>query len=105
MVSLVMIFKLCNVSGATPAPKAGTDLLLDILSIGTPSPAQNSTSAIDLLSTADMNNNSSTALDALSSSAPPHIATTASAGGMFDLLDGLSPSPSKEGKEMSLDNH
>ncbi|CAN7077986.1 unnamed protein product [Brassica oleracea var. botrytis] len=83
-------------SGATPAPKAGTDLLLDILSIGTPSPAQNSTSAIDLLSTADMNNNSSTALDALSSSAPPHIATTASAGGMFDLLDGLSPSPSKE---------
>ncbi|KAF3596836.1 hypothetical protein DY000_02023538 [Brassica cretica] len=83
-------------SGATPAPKAGTDLLLDILSIGTPSPAQNSTSAIDLLSTADMNNNSSTALDTLSSSAPPHIATTASAGGMFDLLDGLSPSPSKE---------
>ncbi|XP_020867764.1 uncharacterized protein LOC9326663 isoform X2 [Arabidopsis lyrata subsp. lyrata] len=37
-------------SGATQAPKAGTDLLLDILSIGTP-PAQNSTPSIDLLST------------------------------------------------------
>ncbi|KAJ0237356.1 AP-1 complex subunit gamma-1 [Hirschfeldia incana] len=84
-------------SGATtPAPKAGTDLLLDILSIGTPSPAQNSTSSIDLLSTADVNSNSSTALDTLSSSAPPQIATTAPTGGMFDLLDGLSPSPSKE---------
>ncbi|XP_018440730.1 AP-1 complex subunit gamma-1 isoform X2 [Raphanus sativus] len=80
-------------SGATPAPKAGTDLLLDILSIGT---AQNSTSSVGLLSTADVNNNPSTGLDTLSSSAPPQIATTASAGGMFDLLDGLSPSPSKE---------
>ncbi|VVA92318.1 unnamed protein product [Arabis nemorensis] len=82
-------------SGATQAPKAGTDLLLDILSIGTPSPAQNSTSSIDLLSTADVNKNPSNVLDAISSPAPPHIATTASAG-MFDLLDGLSPSPSKE---------
>ncbi|ANM59810.1 gamma-adaptin 1 [Arabidopsis thaliana] len=81
--------------GATQAPKAGTDLLLDILSIGTPSPAQNSTSSIGLLSIADVNNNPSIALDTLSSPAPPHVATTSSTG-MFDLLDGLSPSPSKE---------
>ncbi|XP_010498899.1 PREDICTED: AP-1 complex subunit gamma-1 [Camelina sativa] len=81
--------------GATQAPKAGTDLLLDILSIGTPSPAQNSISSIDLLSTADVNSNPSNALDTLSSPVPPHTATTASTG-MFDLLDGLSPSPSKE---------
>nr|CAB39730.1 adaptor protein complex AP-1 large subunit [Arabidopsis thaliana] len=81
--------------GATQAPKAGTDLLLDILSIGTPSPAQNSTSSIRLLSIADVNNNPSIALDTLSSPAPPHVATTSSTG-MFDLLDGLSPSPSKE---------
>nr|AAC28338.1 gamma-adaptin 1 [Arabidopsis thaliana]AAD28247.1 gamma-adaptin 1 [Arabidopsis thaliana] len=81
--------------GATQAPKAGTDLLLDILSIGTPSPAQNSTSSIGLLSIADVNNNPSIALYTLSSPAPPHVATTSSTG-MFDLLDGLSPSPSKE---------
>ncbi|CAL9216101.1 unnamed protein product [Arabidopsis halleri] len=81
--------------GATLAPKTGTDLLMDILSIGTPSPAQNSTSSVDLLSTADVNSNPSIALDTLSSPAPPHVATTSS-NGMFDLLDGLSPSPSKE---------
>ncbi|XP_010477701.1 PREDICTED: uncharacterized protein LOC104756754 isoform X3 [Camelina sativa] len=81
--------------GATQAPKAGTDLLLDILSIGTPSPAQNSISSIDLLSIADANSNPSNALDTLSSPVPPHTATTASTR-MFDLLDGLSPSPSKE---------
>ncbi|KAG7655350.1 Armadillo-type fold [Arabidopsis suecica] len=81
--------------GATQAPKAGTDLLLDILSIGTPSPAQNSTSSIGLLSIADVNNNPSIALYTLSSPAPPQVATTSSTG-MFDLLDGLSPSPSKE---------
>ncbi|KAG7598121.1 Armadillo-type fold [Arabidopsis suecica] len=81
--------------GATLAPKTGTDLLMDILSIGTPSPAQNSTSSVDLLSTADVNSNPSIALDTLSSPAPPHVATTSSTN-MFDLLDGLSPSPSKE---------
>lgn len=91
-------FMLCL--GATLAPKASTDLLMDILSIGTPSPAQNSTSSIDLLSTADVNNNPSIALDTLSSPAPSHTATTAPTG-MFDLLDGLSPSPSKEGKKKS----
>ncbi|KAG7592779.1 Gamma-adaptin ear (GAE) domain [Arabidopsis thaliana x Arabidopsis arenosa] len=81
--------------GATLAPKTGTDLLMDILSIGTPSPAQNSTSSVDLLSTADVNSNPSIALDTLSSPAPPDVATTSSTN-MFDLLDGLSPSPSKE---------
>ncbi|CAH8253370.1 unnamed protein product [Arabidopsis lyrata] len=81
--------------GATLAPRTGTDLLMDILSIGTPSPAQNSTSSVDLLSTADVNSNPSIALDTLSSPAPPHVATTSS-NGMFDLLHGLSPSPSKE---------
>ena len=92
----------CNVSGATPGPKAGADLLMDILSIGTPSPAQNNTSSVDLLSTPGINKNPSNALDTLSSPALPHIATTASAGGMFDLLDGLTPSPSKEGKKKSM---
>lgn len=86
--------------GATLAPRTGTDLLMDILSIGTPSPAQNSTSSVDLLSTADVNSNPSIALDTLSSPAPPHVATTSS-NGMFDLLHGLSPSPSKEGREKS----
>jgi hypothetical protein len=93
--SCLVFHFLSNDSGATQAPKAGTDLLLDILSIGTPSPAQNSTSSIGLLSIADVNNNPSIALDTLSSPAPPHVATTSSTG-MFDLLDGLSPSPSKE---------
>ncbi|XP_020867766.1 AP-1 complex subunit gamma-1 isoform X2 [Arabidopsis lyrata subsp. lyrata] len=64
--------------GATLAPRTGTDLLMDILSIGTPSPAQNSTSSVDLLSTADVNSNPSIALDTLSSPAPPHVATTSS---------------------------
>ncbi|XP_010551552.1 PREDICTED: AP-1 complex subunit gamma-1 isoform X2 [Tarenaya hassleriana] len=83
-------------SNQTQAPKAGTDLLLDLLSIGSPPVAQNSSASPDLLSAAKDNNKSSAALlDVLSSPTPPS-STPAVPAGMVDLLDGLSANPSKQ---------
>uniref|UniRef100_A0A2P2ML32 AP-1 complex subunit gamma n=1 Tax=Rhizophora mucronata TaxID=61149 RepID=A0A2P2ML32_RHIMU len=78
------------------APRAGTDVLLDLLSIGTP-PA-NSSSTPDILSSGQDNKTASATFDSLVS--PPPLstqATSAGAASMMDLLDGFGPGPSKSG--------
>ncbi|XP_059648987.1 AP-1 complex subunit gamma-2-like isoform X2 [Cornus florida] len=84
-------------SGGSQAQKSGTDVLLDLLSIGMP-PAQNSLSTPDILSSSQDNKTAAGALERLSS--PASSAQTPSpAGGssMMDLLDGFSPDPPKPG--------
>ncbi|XP_023643387.1 AP-1 complex subunit gamma-2 isoform X2 [Capsella rubella] len=66
--------------------QAGADILLDLLSIGTPAPVQNGSTNGDLLSMQD-NNAPIASLDTISSTSP-----TASSS-MMDLLDGFGPTP------------
>ncbi|EOA33289.1 hypothetical protein CARUB_v10019777mg [Capsella rubella] len=73
------------VSGMQPS-QAGADILLDLLSIGTPAPVQNGSTNGDLLSMQD-NNAPIASLDTISSTSP-----TASSS-MMDLLDGFGPTP------------
>ncbi|XVE85029.1 hypothetical protein DITRI_Ditri17bG0059700 [Diplodiscus trichospermus] len=84
-------------SGASDPPKAGTDVLLDLLSIGTSSPVQSSTSAFDILSTSQANKAPLANLNGLTSlsSLPANATSPASAAPMMDLLDGFGPSPQK----------
>ncbi|KAI3729034.1 hypothetical protein L6452_17680 [Arctium lappa] len=79
-------------SGTTQAQKSGTDVLLDLLSIGSPSP-QNGSSAPDLLSISKDNRTSVSALDSLSSALGPSVQTSFTAGDapMMDLLAGFGP--------------
>ncbi|GLT50298.1 hypothetical protein SLA2020_237910 [Shorea laevis] len=84
-------------SGATQSTKAGTDVLLDLLSIGTPPPAQSSSSMSDILSSSHDNKMPLTNLDGLM----PHSLSTpaaspATAAPVLDLLDGFAPSPKKK---------
>ncbi|KAJ8773799.1 hypothetical protein K2173_008262 [Erythroxylum novogranatense] len=83
-------------AGSGHAPKAGTDVLLDLLSIGTP-PAQNSSSALDILSSDQDSKTPSATVNSLSSPSPLLTHSTSSPGTspMMDLLDGFDPSPSK----------
>ncbi|GKV14476.1 hypothetical protein SLEP1_g25355 [Rubroshorea leprosula] len=84
-------------SGASQTAKAGTDVLLDLLSIGTPPPAQSSSSMSDILSSSHDNKMLLTNLDGLM----PHSLSTpaaspATAAPVLDLLDGFAPSPKKK---------
>ncbi|XP_044488303.1 AP-1 complex subunit gamma-2-like [Mangifera indica] len=81
-------------SGTTRAPKAGTDVLLDLLSIGTP-PVQSNSPTLDILSTSQDNKTPVAALDGLS--LMPSLPARTSPGGsasMRDLLDGFAPAVS-----------
>ncbi|WRX15877.1 Clathrin/coatomer adaptor [Theobroma cacao] len=84
-------------SGTSQPPKAGTDVLLDLLSLGTLPPAQSSSSTSDILSSSQDNKaplanlNGLTSLSLLS----PNATSPASAASMMDLLDGFGPSPQK----------
>ncbi|KAI3714209.1 hypothetical protein L1987_72805 [Smallanthus sonchifolius] len=77
-------------SGTTQAQKNGTDVLLDLLSIGSP-PPENSSSAPDILSLSQDNKISVSPLDSLSSATAPSVQASSTA--MMDLLDGFDPSP------------
>ncbi|KAL8196542.1 hypothetical protein R6Q57_024837 [Mikania cordata] len=76
-------------SGTTQAQKSSTDVLLDLLSIGSPHP-QNSSSAPDILSLTQENKASISPLDNLSSTTMPSAQTSSTA--MMDLLDGFGSS-------------
>ncbi|KAF9679977.1 hypothetical protein SADUNF_Sadunf06G0072100 [Salix dunnii] len=82
-------------SGTNQVQKAGTDVLLDLLSIGA-HPVQSSSYTNDILSPIENEKSQIATLDALlPSSSLSAQATSARAAPMMDLLDGLSPSPSK----------
>ncbi|XP_065860988.1 AP-1 complex subunit gamma-2-like [Euphorbia lathyris] len=79
--------------GTNHAPKAGTDVLLDLLSIGT-TPLRNNES--DILSAAPNNQTPIATLDVLSSPLPSAQANSSlGASPMMDLLDGFTPNPPK----------
>ncbi|KAF7809272.1 AP-1 complex subunit gamma-2-like isoform X1 [Senna tora] len=80
-------------SGAGQAPKSGTDVLLDLLSIGSPS-AQSTSSTTDILSTSMNGKAPVSPLDDLSSlSLSARETSNAGAAPMMDLLDGFAPNP------------
>ncbi|KAL8550469.1 hypothetical protein ACS0TY_009050 [Phlomoides rotata] len=81
-----------STQGTDQAQKSGNDMLLDLLSVGTP-PAQNSSSALDILSPSQANQNS---VDMLGNLATPSPAAQISSpiSPMLDLLDSFGPSPS-----------
>ncbi|XWS63638.1 hypothetical protein CRYUN_Cryun06bG0118100 [Craigia yunnanensis] len=84
-------------SGTSQPPKAGTDVLLDLLSIGTLPPAQSSSSSSDILSSSQDNKAPLANLNGVTSlsSLPANATSPASAASMMDLLDGFGPSPRK----------
>ncbi|CAI0386418.1 unnamed protein product [Linum tenue] len=71
-------------SGTSQAPKAGTDVLLDLLSIGSNPAQDNSVSTPDILSSAQDHKPAIASLDVL-----------AAPSNMMDLLDGFTPAPPK----------
>ncbi|CAI0386067.1 unnamed protein product [Linum tenue] len=71
-------------SGTSQAPKAGTDVLLDLLSIGSNPAQDNSVSTPDILSSAQDHKPAIASLDVL-----------AAPSNMMDLLDGFAPAPPK----------
>ncbi|CAI8587618.1 unnamed protein product [Vicia faba] len=81
-------------SGTGQGSKSGTDVLLDLLSIGSPS-TQGNSSAVDILSSNISNKASVSPLDDLSPLSLSSRATS-NAGPMMDLLDGISSTPPAE---------
>ncbi|KAL5552930.1 hypothetical protein UlMin_040331 [Ulmus minor] len=82
-------------SGINQAPQNGTDVLLDLLSIGTP-PAQSNSSTLDILSPIQDNKKPVAPLDGLfSPSSNSAQVTSAGAAPVIDLLDGFVASPPK----------
>ncbi|CAI0386420.1 unnamed protein product [Linum tenue] len=81
-------------SGTSQAPKAGTDVLLDLLSIGSNPAQDNSVSTPDILSSAQDHKPAIASLDVL---AAPSLtqASSSTASNMMDLLDGFTPAPPK----------
>ncbi|KAG2702059.1 hypothetical protein I3760_06G073200 [Carya illinoinensis] len=80
------------ISGTNEAPRTGTDILLDLLSIETP-PAQSS-SITDILSSSQGDKSPVASLEEISSL--PSLSTRATSAGatsMMDLLDGFAPNP------------
>lgn len=91
--------------GAIQTSKYGTDVLLDLLSIGSPSTpnespfAQSNSSTIDILSPSTSKKEQISSLDDLSSvSLSSRASSNAGAVSMTDLLDGLVPGPPASGK-------
>ncbi|XP_073059288.1 AP-1 complex subunit gamma-2-like [Primulina eburnea] len=78
--------------GTNQIQKSGTDVLLDLLSIGTP-PAQSSSPALDLLSSGQ---NGKSSVDLLDKLVSPSAQTSSPLGSssMMDLLDGFGPNQS-----------
>ncbi|CAD5315880.1 unnamed protein product [Arabidopsis thaliana] len=70
--------------GAMQPSQAGADILMDLLSIGTPAPVQNGSANGDLLSIQD--NNAPIA---------PSLTSPTVPSSMMDLLDGFGPTPPK----------
>ncbi|XP_021809698.1 AP-1 complex subunit gamma-2-like isoform X1 [Prunus avium] len=86
-------------SGVNHAPKNGTNVLLDLLSIG--SPTQSGQSVSDMLSSSQDNKTPVSPLEGLSSPSSNSIQPTSSAGAapVIDLLDGFSSNPPKQETE------
>ncbi|OIV93085.1 hypothetical protein TanjilG_20747 [Lupinus angustifolius] len=83
-------------SGAGQTLKNGTDVLLDLLSMGSPS-APSTSSTVDILSSNASNGAPVSPLNDLSSLSLSSRATSnAGAAPIMDLLDGFPPSPSTE---------
>ncbi|MCL7022668.1 hypothetical protein MKW94_001628 [Papaver nudicaule] len=80
-----------SMSGSSKSPTKGTDVLLDLLSIGTP-PAQNNFSN-DLLSMSTNNGPSFSSLER-TQSLSSQVSSPPGAAPMMDLLDSLSPTVS-----------
>ncbi|KAH6826751.1 Adaptor protein complex AP-1 [Perilla frutescens var. hirtella] len=82
-------------SGTNQAPKNGTDMLLDLLSIGAPT-AQSSSSMLDMLSSDQDNKRSEGLLDniASSSASSARSSSVVASSSMMDLLDDFGPSSS-----------
>ena len=76
-----------------PVPQNGTDVLLDLLSIGTP-PAQSNSSTPDILLSLQDNKTPAAPLDGLLSPSSHTAQTTP----VIDLLNGFEISPPKPGK-------
>ncbi|CDP00189.1 unnamed protein product [Coffea canephora] len=78
------------------AQKRGTDVLLDLLSIGTP-PAQSNSSIPDMVSSSQDSKSAINVLEQLSSPSAPAggVSTPPGSSSMMDLLDGFAPNPSK----------
>ncbi|GLT86417.1 hypothetical protein SLE2022_045590 [Rubroshorea leprosula] len=84
-------------TGASQTPKAATDVLLDLLSIGTPPTGQSNSSTADILSSSQDNKILLANLDGLSSpSLSAQAASPATSAPVLDLLDGFAPSPKKQ---------
>ncbi|KAF8039447.1 hypothetical protein BT93_B1859 [Corymbia citriodora subsp. variegata] len=81
-------------SGTSQAAKNGTDVLMDILSLGTP-PAQSSSSTPDIFSPSQNQKTAVVSLDGLSTPSPvsARAASPQATSSIIDLLDGLGPSP------------
>jgi hypothetical protein len=90
---IICVF-LSAISGTNQAPRTGTDVLLDLLSIETP-PAQSSLSIPDILSTSQVNK-----LEGLSSPSSLSARATSPVGAapVMDLLDGFVPNSPIPGK-------
>ncbi|XP_052173857.1 AP-1 complex subunit gamma-2-like isoform X2 [Diospyros lotus] len=81
--------------GTDQAQKSGTDILLDLLSIGTPSD-QSNTSQSSLLPSIQSNKTLLGTLEHSSSpSEPPALASSDGGSSMMDLLDGFASNPAK----------
>ncbi|XP_041014143.1 AP-1 complex subunit gamma-2-like isoform X2 [Juglans microcarpa x Juglans regia] len=81
------------ISGTNEAPRTGTDILLDLLSIETPS-TQSSSSITDILSSSQGDKSPVASLGEISSL--PSLSTRATSAGadpMMDLLGGFAPNP------------
>ncbi|CAL1413639.1 unnamed protein product [Linum trigynum] len=81
-------------SGTNQTPKAGTDVLLDLLSIGSTPAQDNNLSTPDILSSGQDNKPIIASLDVLAAPSLTHT-TSSTASNMMDLLDGLDPAPPK----------
>ncbi|CAN0925529.1 AP-1 complex subunit gamma-2 [Linum grandiflorum] len=81
-------------SGTSKAPKAGTDALLDLLSIGSTPAQDNSLSTPDILLSAQDSKPAVASLDVLATPPVTHAASSP-ASNMMDLLDGFAPAPAK----------
>ncbi|XP_057810962.1 AP-1 complex subunit gamma-2-like isoform X2 [Salvia miltiorrhiza] len=89
--------------GTNQTNKSGTDMLLDLLSIGAP-PAQSSSSTLDILSISQDNQSAGDLSGKLPTPSPSVQASNpAGSSSMMDLLDGFGASPSVPGNHHLTD--